>query len=81
LGGEDSAADLALERLEGLEAVARRLQQFPGRAMVNLTLADRIIRRFDGYRGDNQVGPALFDKDPTEVIGMKALHSDTDQTF
>ena len=61
LGGEDPAADLALQLLDSLGAVALRLQQLPGRTVVDLIFADLIVGRFDGDGGQHQLWPALLD--------------------
>jgi len=45
----------------GLDALALRLQQLPGRSVVDLILADPIIARFEGDGRQHQAGPALLD--------------------
>ncbi len=81
LRGKDPAAGLALQLLDGLDAVALRLQQFPGRPLVDLILADPIRQGFDGDRGHYQLGPALLDQDAGKIVDVEPLHRDTDQTL
>ena len=81
LGGKDPAADLALQLVDCLGAVAVRLQQLPGRTVIDLVLADLIVGRFDGDRRQHQLGPALLDQDAGEVVDMEPLHRDADKTF
>jgi len=81
LGGKDPTADLAFQLLDCLGIVAPRLQQLPGRAMVDLILAHSIIGRFDSDGGDHQPRPALLDQDARRVVDMKPLHGDHDEAL
>ncbi len=70
LGGKDPTADLAFQLLDCLGIVSLRLQQLPGRAMIDLILAHPMIGRFDGNGGDHQARPPLIDQDPRQVVDM-----------
>src|SRR6478672_7493485 len=80
LGGKDPAADLALQFVDCLGAVAFRLQQLPGRTVIDLSFTNLIVGRFDGDRGQHQLWPALLDEYAREVVDMKPLHRDADKT-
>src|SRR5882757_9833890 len=60
LSGKDPAADLTLQFIDRLGTVALGLQQLPGQTVVDLSLTNRIVGRFDGDRGQHQLWPALL---------------------
>jgi hypothetical protein len=72
---------LLLHLLQGLGAITLWLQQFPSRTVVNLTIGHRVVHGLGGDGGDDQARTADLDQDPGEVINMKALLGEENQTL
>src|SRR5271169_5588991 len=78
LSGKDPAADLALQFIDRLGAIALRLQQLTGRTVVDLILGNRIVGRFDGDGGQHEL---WLDQDTRKVVHMEPLHRDAHETL